>query len=55
MRSEGLSTLKRVGADVRLLLMTRTRLEPRTDVRTIPYSLPIVAGVVLADFLGDLL
>ncbi len=47
--------LRRVGADVGLLLRSRARLEPEEGGLTIPYSLPIAAGTMLATFLGDCL
>jgi prepilin peptidase CpaA len=49
------STLGRVGLDMHLLLMARGRLEPRPDALTVPYSLPIAVGAVLAGFIGDVL
>lgn len=50
-----LSALRRVGTDVRRFLRSRTKLEPHEDGLTIPYSLPIAAGVILETFLGECL
>lgn len=54
-RSNRLSALNRVGADVSLLVGVRARLEPKKDSLTISYSLPIAVGTILATFLGDFL
>lgn len=54
-RTNRLSALNRLGADVRLFMKIRTRLEPKEDSLTIPYSLPIAAGTILGTFLGNCL
>jgi prepilin peptidase CpaA len=46
--------VRRIGRDATLLLLSRTRVEPSKDARTLPYSLPVALGVVLNILFGDL-
>ncbi len=46
-RSGGLRTLKHIGTDAMLFCLSRAKVEARTDIRTIPYSVPVALGTVV--------